>query len=189
MSAPLASASGGGDGGGGSGAVASGASASGERGGAAPRDDIFAACASFATSRGERRQQMEDAAAAAAPPAEPSSRVVRELNPYARDGVDSNEWTASASGMTSVAGARPVLAAGTDGGASWEEKRMRRAVEEAHSSSRSLEQVCHRQPSRSSPTEPAIANRAGHPCVPTTTRHSHALHVSPCCAGVRGALR
>ena len=83
MSAPLASGP----------AAAAGGAASGSAGGA-PAEDLFAACASMATSRTERRQQSEAAAAAAAPPAEPSARVVRELNPYAREGVDIDQWSA-----------------------------------------------------------------------------------------------
>ena len=68
--------------------------------------------------------------------------IARELNPYAREGVDSRLWSREGA----AAAGEPVSAipaggggsdggvaraSGTDGGASWMEKKLKRAVEEA----------------------------------------------------------
>ena len=80
-------------------------------------------------------------------PIESGVRVARELNPYAREGVSIDKWSAEGAGvdvsktMTSQ-GTSQRGAEGTDGGASWQEKKLRRAVEEAESSGRALEAVC-----------------------------------------------
>ena len=81
----------------------------------------------------------DDAAAAAAPA---PARIVRELNPYAREGAEVNDWTAQAAGHGDAAPVAAVRAAGTDGGQSWQAKKLRRAVEEAQCSGVSLQQVC-----------------------------------------------
>ena len=82
-----------------------------------------------------------DDSAAAADPA-PTTRVARELNPYARDGVDSSQWSAKGAGLEDAPQAAAIRPTGTDGGQSWQAKKLRRAVEEAESSGRTLEAVC-----------------------------------------------
>ena len=85
--------------------------------------------------------------AAAEPPAGEASVTVRsakELNPYARDGVDSAQWSREGAGLagSEVGVAQRLRAAGSDGGASWEYKRILRAVEESAASGRPLAEVC-----------------------------------------------
>jgi hypothetical protein len=96
---------------------------------------------------------------------------------WQRDGVDSNLWTAAEAGVEGAPAAAAVLAAGTDGGASWQEKKMRRAVEEAQSSGKSLEQARTRARARthvrSLPRrrDRALGSRAlAHPLTPVTTQ-------------------
>ena len=83
-----------------------------------------------------------EAPAAPAPEAEPSisKRVALELNPYARDGVELNDWKPPDDGV-----ARPTApkVAGTDGGRSWQIKKMQRVVQEAQDKGLTLEEVCH----------------------------------------------
>jgi hypothetical protein len=100
---------------------------------------------------GAAASPVEDLAAAA-DAARAKARLDRELNPYAAAGKDSSEWTrdgvacfshASQSGATSSAHATPaVRAAETDGGASWKQKQLLRAVEHARNSGEALQEVC-----------------------------------------------
>ena len=83
------------------------------------------------------------------------ARLERELNPYASAGKDTSTWTRDgvacfshvANGgdksSSSWAGAPPLRnPAGTDGGASWRDKQLLRAVEHARDAQQSLQQVC-----------------------------------------------
>ena len=81
---------------------------------------------------------LADAASSAAP----SARISRELNPYARDGTEIDQWTARALGRQEEAPVAAVRAAGTDGGTSWQQKKLKRAVEEARETGRSLTEIC-----------------------------------------------
>ncbi|KAL1525720.1 hypothetical protein AB1Y20_020564 [Prymnesium parvum] len=74
-------------------------------------------------------------------PAQVSKRVALELNPYAKDGLEVNEWKKPDGAVTDQALAN-LFVKGTDGGRSFLLKKMQRAVEEAMSTNTSLEQVC-----------------------------------------------
>lgn len=74
-----------------------------------------------------------------------SVALSRELNPYARPGVPSNQWTCAANAAVASQPAAPgdggpKMVAG-DGGLSWHLKRLQRAVEAAQDTGKSFEVV------------------------------------------------
>ena len=84
----------------------------------------------------------QDAAAVAAAEAA-KTRIARELNPYAAEGREVNDWTHEKHGEAGSHPAGSVRGPGMgDGGQSFLLKKMARAVEEAEQSARPLEQVC-----------------------------------------------
>ena len=84
----------------------------------------------------------QDAAAVAAAEAA-KTRIARELNPYAAEGREVNDWTHEKHGEAGSHPAGAVRGPGMgDGGQSFLLKKMARAVEEAEQSARPLEQVC-----------------------------------------------
>ena len=146
-----------------------GASSSGGDGRGAPVDRDSAGLSFMMKAAGRAgafgtSSSVRGAAAAAAPSAEEAAaateaarakvRLARELNPYASGDKDSSAWTrdgvacfshASLGGSSASSGAAPTpatRAVGTDGGASWKQKQLLRAVEHARESGEALREVC-----------------------------------------------
>ena len=71
------------------------------------------------------------------------ARITRELNPYAAEGREVNEWPHATHGEAGTAATAARGRGLGDGGQSFLLKKMSRAVEEAEQNARPLDEVCH----------------------------------------------